>query len=91
VNVTATEGIAMWSLVQHASLPVQLVLLMLLAASVLSWTMIFRKWFALKSAKAVADRFEAKFWFADAAGRVGAFLDHDLPQMVRAEERQGRG
>jgi biopolymer transport protein TolQ len=62
MNVTATEGIALWSLVQHASLPVQLVIFLLLAASVLSWTMIFRKWFALKSASNFADRFEAKFW-----------------------------
>jgi biopolymer transport protein TolQ len=62
MDITATEGIAMWSLVRNASLPVQLVMLMLLAASVLSWTMIFRKWFALKSANQVADRFETKFW-----------------------------
>jgi biopolymer transport protein TolQ len=62
MDITTTEGIAMWSLVRNASLPVQLVMLMLLAASVLSWTMIFRKWFALKSANQVADRFETKFW-----------------------------
>ncbi len=62
MDITTTEGIAMWSLVRNASLPVQMVMLLLLAASVLSWTMIFRKWFALKSANLVADRFEAKFW-----------------------------
>ncbi len=62
MDITTTEGIAMWSLVRNASLPVQMVMLLLLAASVLSWTMIFRKWFALKSANQVADRFEAKFW-----------------------------
>ena len=62
MDITTTEGIAMWSLVRNASLPVQLVMLLLMAASVLSWTMIFRKWFALKSANQVADRFEAKFW-----------------------------
>ena len=62
MNVTATEGIALFSLIQQASLPVQLVMLLLMVASVLSWTMIFRKWFALKSANHVADRFEAKFW-----------------------------
>src|SRR3972149_6502730 len=62
MDITTTEGIAMWSLVRHASLPVQLVMLLLMAASVLSWTMIFRKWFALKSANQVADRFETKFW-----------------------------
>ena len=62
MSVTTSEGIAFFALIQNASLPVQLVMLMLLAASVVSWTMIFRKWFALKGAKAAADRFETKFW-----------------------------
>ncbi|MCR4301020.1 MAG: protein TolQ [Sulfuricaulis sp.] len=62
MDITTTEGIALLSLVRHASLPVQLVMLLLLAASVLSWTMIFRKWFAIKTAGRVANRFEAKFW-----------------------------
>ncbi|MBI3545311.1 MAG: protein TolQ [Gammaproteobacteria bacterium] len=60
--MNASEGIALLSLVQHASLPVQLVMALLMAASVVSWTMIFRKWFALKAANLAADRFEAKFW-----------------------------
>ncbi len=62
MNVTANEGIALLSLIQHASLPVQLVMALLMSASVVSWTMIFRKWFALKAANLAADRFEAKFW-----------------------------
>ena len=62
MSVTTSEGIAFFALIQNASLPVQLVMLMLLTASVVSWTMIFRKWFALKSAKAAAERFETKFW-----------------------------
>lgn len=62
MNITTNEGIALFSLIQQASLPVQLVMLLLMAASVLSWTRIFRKWFALKAAKLTADRFEAKFW-----------------------------
>jgi len=62
LDITTTEGIALISLVRNASLPVQLVILLLMAASVLSWTMIFRKWFAIKGAGQIADRFEAKFW-----------------------------
>jgi biopolymer transport protein TolQ len=62
MDITTTEGIALISLVRNASLPVQLVMLLLMLASVLSWTMIFRKWFAIKSAGMIADRFEAKFW-----------------------------
>ena len=82
MNVTTTEGIALWSLIQHASLPVQLVILLLLAASVVSWTMIFRKWFALKSANLVADRFEAKFW-------SGANLNQMFTEQSRKESNPG--
>jgi biopolymer transport protein TolQ len=63
LNITAApEGIALLTLIKEASLPVQLIMLLLLAASLISWTMIFRKWFALKSAYGEAQRFEDKFW-----------------------------
>ena len=63
MNITTTnEGIALFALVRDASLIVQLVMLLLLAASLISWTMIFRKWNSIKSAHAAADRFEIKFW-----------------------------
>ncbi len=45
-----------------ASPLVQLVMLLLLIASVVSWTMIFRKWNALKTAGTEADEFEGEFW-----------------------------
>jgi len=69
MNVTtSTDGIALFDLIMKASLPVQFVILGLLAASLLSWTMIFRKWFALRAARRAADQFESKFW---AGGNVG--------------------
>ena len=58
----STPGLDLMSLVLHASLPVQLVMALLMAASLVSWTMIFRKWFALKGALRAADAFERKFW-----------------------------
>ena len=78
MTITTNEGIALFSLIQQASLPVQLVMLLLMAASVLSWTMIFRKWFALKAAKLAADRFEAKFW-------SGANLNQMFTEQSRKE------
>ena len=60
--ITTPDGMALLGLIKNASLPVQLVMALLLAASVVSWTMIFRKWFALKGAFSAADRFESKFW-----------------------------
>jgi biopolymer transport protein TolQ len=63
MNVAASpEGLALLTLIKEASLPVQLVMLLLLLASFVSWTMIFRKWFQLRAAHAVADRFEQRFW-----------------------------
>ncbi|MDH3309915.1 MAG: protein TolQ [Gammaproteobacteria bacterium] len=78
MDITTTEGIALISLVRNASLPVQLVMLLLMLASVLSWTMIFRKWFAIKSAGYVADRFEAKFW-------SGANLSHMFAEQSKKD------
>ncbi len=49
-------------MVINASPLVQLVVLLLLAASVSSWTLIFQKWSALKSAGSAADEFERSFW-----------------------------
>ncbi len=58
----STQGMDLLSLVLNASLPVQLVMVLLMGASLISWTMIFRKWFALKSAVRAADGFEQRFW-----------------------------
>jgi len=63
VNVVASdEGLALLTLIQNASLPVKFVMALLMGASFISWTMIFRKWFALKSAYAAAGKFESRFW-----------------------------
>ena len=59
---TSNEGLALISILTHASLVVQLVMLLLLAASLVSWTMIFRKWSTFKTARRAAARFEGRFW-----------------------------
>lgn len=46
----------------HASLVVKFVLLILLAASLASWAVIFRKHRMLKQARIAADTFEDRFW-----------------------------
>ena len=46
----------------HASLVVKLVLLLLIAASLASWAMIFRKRKLLRDAKAKSEEFEKRFW-----------------------------
>lgn len=53
---------SIFEIVLHASLLVQLVIFLLLLASVMSWAMIFIKWGQLRSAKIQANHFEDQFW-----------------------------
>jgi biopolymer transport protein TolQ len=50
------------SLITNASLLVQIVMLILVLVSVASWTIIFRKWFAIRWAKSATNAFEGEFW-----------------------------
>lgn len=52
-------------LILNASLVVQLVLIALLLASIVSWSMIFNKRVVLNKAKREADRFEDLFWASE--------------------------
>ena len=57
-----TDDLSIFYLITQASLMVQLVMLILLVASVISWTFIFSKRKELRRAVLVADEFEAEFW-----------------------------
>ena len=46
----------------HASWVVQIVVLLLLGVSIVSWAAIFRKIFALNKVNALNDEFERDFW-----------------------------
>ena len=56
------QGLNILQLVLHASLPVQLVMTLLLLASIASWVIILRKKRVLDRAENEADRFEETFW-----------------------------
>jgi len=56
------NDMSIFSLIAQASLVVQLVMLILLAASVMSWTFILAKRKALKQAEQKALEFEQRFW-----------------------------
>ncbi len=49
-------------LIAHASVVVQIVMLILLVASIMSWTFIFNKLKLLKQTSHIADEFEQEFW-----------------------------
>jgi biopolymer transport protein TolQ len=57
-----TADLSILELVLNASILVQLVMLLLLGASLVSWTMIFRKHSTLNRARNAADDFEDQFW-----------------------------
>jgi len=60
--VTVTQDLSIISLVLHASLLAQAVMALLLVMSLFSWTYIFRKQLALRSARTQTERFERDFW-----------------------------
>ena len=57
-----TPDMSFFHLITNASIPVQAVMLMLVAASVASWMMIFKKRIWLNNARRAADAFEEHFW-----------------------------
>src|SRR5690625_4916886 len=58
----ATSDLSLISLIWQASVPVQLVMLLLLVLSISSWSYIFAKRSALKRAAIQTQRFEDDFW-----------------------------
>jgi len=57
-----TSDMSVISLLWEASIPVQLVILLLVAASVGSWSIIFTKRRLIRRTKDASDEFEAAFW-----------------------------
>ncbi|MDA8128232.1 MAG: protein TolQ [Betaproteobacteria bacterium] len=76
------QDLSLFHLILHASLPVQIVMALLLGASLMSWWFIFIKMFSIKRAIQVTDRFEREFW---GGGDISAIY-----QRV-AGEREGAG
>ena len=62
MNPSVTHDMSILSLVTGASALVQIVMLILLLASLLSWYHIFLKMFTLRRAARLADDFEKAFW-----------------------------
>ncbi|MGQ9427281.1 protein TolQ [Gilvimarinus sp. F26214L] len=75
----ATETLSLWSLIANAGLLVQLVMLLLLAASVVSWMMIVQRGVYQKTAHRSFLAFEKEFWSGV-----------DLNQLFRQGNAKGR-
>lgn len=74
------NDLQIWQLIWAASWMVKMVMLILLAASISSWMIIFRKRQVLASAEKGADDFEEKFWSGT-----------DLTQLYESVSRENAG
>ena len=71
-STVAHGGINYLDLMLRASLPVKLIVLLLLAGSLISWVIIFRKLGTFKRADQEADEFENRFWSGADLGKLYA-------------------
>ena len=62
MSISAANDMSIFSLVAGASLPVQLVLVVLILTSLFSWWYIFIKLSTIKQAESNAEDFEKAFW-----------------------------
>ncbi len=60
--MNVTTDLSIISLIANASILVKGVMLLLTLVSLMSWYWIFRKWFAIRDARARTDQFERDFW-----------------------------
>ena len=58
----ASADLSIITLVAHASAVVQIVLAILLIFSLVSWTIIFQKWFQMSRARRESRNFDKRFW-----------------------------
>jgi biopolymer transport protein TolQ len=97
--------LSLLSLIGHASFPVQVIMLLLFAASVLSWTFIFSKRSALRRAAEQTRRFEDDFWAGgdltvlqqaiasrrNEHGALARIFDAGMTEFVKARRSSSRG
>ena len=78
--MTENQDLSFIALIANAHLLVQLIMALLLILSIVSWTYIFRKVFALRAARSQTEQFERSFW---AGGNL-----HTLHQSASAQRDQ---
>ncbi len=101
----AASDLSLLSLIGHASFPVQIIMLLLFAASVLSWTFIFSKRAALRRTAEQTRRFEDDFWAGgdltvlqqaiasrrNEHGALARIFDAGMTEFVKARRSSSRG
>src|SRR3954466_8574850 len=84
--MTVTQDLSFITLISNASLLVQLVMALLLLVSIMSWTYIFRKMFALKSAQTQTEEFERAFW---SGGNLNTLYEDASSNRRKSASRSG--
>jgi biopolymer transport protein TolQ len=77
--MTSGGELSVFQLILEATLVVQLVMLTLVAASVYSWALIFRKNQLLRSTRAAVDEFGARFWSSPDLGSLYQGIGQGAP------------
>ncbi|MBD3646678.1 MAG: protein TolQ [Pseudomonadales bacterium] len=79
------EPLSIWELIVNASLVVQLVMAMLLLASMTSWVMIFQRGFLLSTVRRDSTEFEKQFWSGSDLRTLYQELDSDEHDPIGVE------
>ena len=91
---SSSIDLSIWSLVVRADIIVKIVLVILLAASIWCWAIIFDKVRKLRQVRASAERFEEAFWsgssLEDLYDRVGKQADHPMAMLFAAAMKEWR-
>jgi biopolymer transport protein TolQ len=80
-----TENLSIWALIAGASLPVQFVMLLLFAASVISWAMIVQRGMYLRSADSNFHEFEDIFWSGVDLNQLFGEINAKLQDNIRID------
>jgi biopolymer transport protein TolQ len=78
--MNVAQDLSFVALIANAHLIVKLIMLLLVGISVVSWTYIFRKMFAIRAARKQTEQFERSFW---AGGNL-----HTLHQSASSQRDQ---
>jgi len=78
-------NLSMVDLVREASIVVQIVLALLLMASIASWAVIFRKHIELSGSRSAADKFEEGFWSGGDLTVMFRAIEHGRKQTLGME------
>ncbi|QLH41418.1 MAG: protein TolQ [Coxiellaceae bacterium] len=76
-----TTAPTLWGFISHAGPVVRTVMVLLLLASVASWTMIFQRIFTFKQANRNLREFENRFWSGADLSKLQAELEHKPAQI----------